>query len=554
MILDERYRVIRPLGEGGMGTAYLVEDQRLSRECVVKAATLYDTAHREQFEHEAKLLANLSHANLPEVYDYFFERNHPYLVMQYIEGQTLDRLKEGRSAPFEAEQVLQWAEDLLDALAYLHSQHPPIIHRDIKPSNVCITPEETAVLLDFGIARRLSDTSTRTGAQAQSLHYSPIEQYRAEDVGYRPLIKFLEELRADGVHTGPYSDIYSLGATLYFALTLLTPPDACLRFLESDLPPIRERNPDVPEAVDHAIARAMVVDPRERCQSTSELAELLGLERRRPASQQVRRRSPRPLPTGNVSALDYALIYVPAGDFLMGSDDPQLKEACRPQHQVTLGAYCIGRHPVTNADYQRFIDNNPDYPVPYSPMRFAKRYRWDRESRTLPRGMEDHPVVLVTWDDAQTYCRWLSEVSGYRCRLPTEAEWETAARWDPNTNRARQYPWGDAFDEARCNVDVHGALRPQTSAVGRYSPAGDSAYGLVDMAGNVWEWTSSLYRPYPYAADDGREASDADGKRVIRGGSYNESPLAARSAWRKAAKPDLALADVGFRVVCEAGS
>jgi formylglycine-generating enzyme required for sulfatase activity/tRNA A-37 threonylcarbamoyl transferase component Bud32 len=552
-MLDDRYRVIRPLGEGGMGTAYLVEDQRLGRQCVAKASMMYDTAHQVQFEQEAKLLAKLSHPNLPEVYDYFFDQNRPYLVMQYIDGQTLDRLKEGRSAPFEAEQVRRWADDLLGALSYLHSQEPPIIHRDIKPSNVCITPEERAVLLDFGIARRLTDTSTRTGAQAHSMHYSPIEQYLSESVGsYAVLTEYLDKLRAAGVHTGPYSDIYSLGATLYFALTLLDPPDACLRFLGGTPRPIRELNPEVPESVVSAVERAMVVDPRERCQSAAELAELLGLERAEPATRRIRRRAPRPLPTGDVKALDYELVYIPAGEFLMGSDDPEVKDACHPQHPVELGPYCIGRRPVTHADYQRFIDNNPDHPVPHSPMHFAQRYNWDRESGTFPRDLAGHPVVLVTWHDAVAYCRWLSEVSGYLCRLPSEAEWEKAARWDPATGTARRYPWGDQFDEERCNVDAHGALRLTSSPVGRYEPEGNSPYGLVDMAGNVWEWTGSLYRPYPYDASDGREDSNADDKRVVRGGAYDEASLLARSAWRNGVRPDLRTANTGFRLVCDA--
>jgi formylglycine-generating enzyme required for sulfatase activity len=487
--------------------------------------------------------------------------------MQYIPGEALDRLKEGRGAPFEAEQVLRWADDLLEALSFLHGQEPPIIHRDIKPSNVCITPGEEAVLLDFGIARRLTDTSTRTGAQAHSTHYSPIEQYLSANVGsYAVLTEYLDELRTAGIHTGPYSDLYSLGATLYFALTLLDPPDACLRLLGEAPRPIQELNPDAPDALVRAVERAMVVDPRERCQSAGELAALLGLERGESTPRRLRRRAPRPLPTGDVEALNHALVYIPAGEFLMGSDDDHLKPSCHPQHSVTLGAYCIARRPVTHADYQHFIDDNPEHPVPYSPMRFAQRYNWDRESRTFPRELADHPVVLVTWQDAVAYCRWLSAVSGYRCRLPSEAEWEKAACWDPEARHARRYPWGDTFDAERCNVDAHGALRLQTSAVGGLTAADGvwetltrrtekscvSAYGLVDMAGNVWEWTGSLYRSYPYDAGDGREDPEAEGKRVVRGGAYDEVALLARCAWRNGVQPDLQAANTGFRVACEA--
>jgi len=553
MILDNRYRVIRPLGEGGFGAAYLVEDRRLGRKCVAKASTLHDTAHREQFEQEARMLADLNHPNLPEVYDYFFDSGHPYLIMQYIEGATLDRLKEDRSAPFEVDQVLRWANDLLDALVYLHGQEPPIIHRDVKPSNVCITPEGKAVLLDFGIARRLDQTSTRSGAQAHSMHYSPIEQYPAEAMSsYSTLKQYLDELKAADVHTGPYSDVYSLGATLYFALTLLDPPDACLRKVDDQLRPVRELNPDVPDFLVEALDRALVVDPRERCQTAAELRQLLQPQTSETALPRLRRRRPRPLPTGNVVALGHELLYVAGGEFLMGSDDPKLKKACRPQHRVTVGPFCIARFPVTNADYQRFIDDNPDYPVPFSPMRFAQRYNWDRRARTYPRGLEDHPVVLVTWADALAYCRWLSKVSGYRCRLPTEAEWEKAAAWDAAASRARRYPWGDEFDESRCNVDAHGDLRVDMTPVGQFADKGNSPYGLSDCAGNVWEWTGSLYVPYPYNAEDGREDPNTEGQRTVRGGAYDRGPEAALCAWREGVDPDLRAADIGFRVVCDA--
>jgi len=195
------------------------------------------------------------------------------------------------------------------------------------------------------------------------------------------------------------------------------------------------------------------------------------------------------------------LIYIASGEFLIGSDDPKLKKACQPQHRVDVGPFCIARFPVTNADYQRFIDNNPNYPVPFSPMRFAERYNWDRRSRTYPRRREEHPVVLVTWADALAYCHWLSEVSGYLCRLSTEAEWEKDAAWDAAAGRARRYPWGDNFDESRCNVDAHGALRVDTSPLEQFAEelhpeqrpepveglvkGGDSPYGLSDCAGNV---------------------------------------------------------------------
>ena len=553
MTLAKRYVVLRPLGEGGMGAAHLVKDERLHRHCVIKEVLTLDPTSQGQFEREAQLLANLHHPNLPEVHDLLLDEGAPYLVMQYVEGMTLDRLQAERSSLFEIHDVVKWAQELLEALRYVHGQEPPVIHRDIKPQNVCITPQGSAVLLDFGIARRLDESRTSTAARAFTYGYTPIEQYPEDELRSMPSVcRYVEALRAKGIRTGPYTDVYGLGATLYYALTLLPPPDACLRVLGEELRPIQDANSDVPDFLAAAVKKALEVHPLERFQSATDILDALQPETVQVPTVHLRRRPPRPVPTGSVVVLDQELVYIPSGEFLMGSNDPELKEACRPQHRLTLGPYCIGRRPVTNADYQRFVDANSEYPVPYNPLRFAQRYNWASRTRTYPRGLEDHPVVLVTWQDALAYCRWLSEVTGYRCRLPTEAEWEKAARWDPVNGRARRYPWGDEFDDQRCNVDAHGALRLESSPVGKYSPQGDSFYGLTDMAGNVWGWTSSFYQPFPYDASDGREDREAEGELVVRGGAYDEGPLLARSAWRNGVKPDLRLANIGFRVACDA--
>jgi len=559
MTLADRYVVLRALGEGGQGAAHLVDDRRLHRQCVIKEVLMPGTTSQGQFEREAQLLASLQHPNLPVVYDYFFDQGQPYIVMQHVEGTTLNRCGDERAAPFEIHDVLKWARDLLAALRYIHEHDPPVIHRDVKPHNVCITPESKAVLLDFGIARRLDESQTSTAARAFTTGYAPIEQYPEDELRHLQSVRqHVEALRAEGIRTGPYTDVYGLGATLYYALTLLRPPDACMRVLGEEPRPVQDANPDIPDFLAAAVTKALALHPRERFQSAAEMLDALQPQPAEAPAVHLQRRAPRSLPTGNVAVLDQELIYVPAGEFLMGadkkhpSDDPDLKEACRPQHRVALGSYCIGRRPVTNADYQLFIENTPDYPIPYSPMRFAQRYNWDSRTRTHPRGLKDHPVVLVTWQDGLAYCRWLSDVTGYRCRLPTEAEWEKAACWDPTSGQARRYPWGDEFDEKRCNVDTHGALRLESSPVGHYSPAGDSPYGLVDAAGNVWEWTGSLYRPYPYNAGGRREDLDAKGERVVRGGAYDEGPLLARCAWRNGVRPDLRAANIGFRMACDA--
>ena len=240
-------------------------------------------------------------------------------------------------------------------------------------------------------------------------------------------------------------------------------------------------------------------------------------------------------------ALD--LVRVPAGEFLMGSaatGDQHAQDDEFPQHPVYLPEFYIGRHPITNQQYAAFV-RAAGISAPES---------WVEGS--MPRGKEDHPVVTVLWREALAFCAWLAETTGQAFRLPTEAEWEKAARGAD----ARIYPWGDAPpDETLCNFDrkVGG-----TTPVGRYSPRGDSPYGCADVAGNVWEWCRTKYRPYPYRAGDGREDPQADGgvegpraydRRVVRGGSFIYDKRDVRCAVRHRSNPNHWDWHVGFRVV-----
>jgi formylglycine-generating enzyme required for sulfatase activity len=233
------------------------------------------------------------------------------------------------------------------------------------------------------------------------------------------------------------------------------------------------------------------------------------------------------------------MVLIPAGQFLMGSD-PQKDELAddneQPQHPLYLPDYYLARTPLTNAQYAAFVQatdhRQPDL--------------W--EGGKPPDGKEDHPVVEVSWDDAVAYCNWLAEVTGRPYRLPSEAEWEKGARGGDG----RIYPWGDEWDAQRCN-NVEGGPG-DTTPVGAY-PEGASPYGLLDMAGNVWEWTRSIYRGYPYDPVDGREDLQAGGPRVLRGGSFYADQGDARCACRRRYFPDVFFFfSVGFRVVVAPGS
>jgi formylglycine-generating enzyme required for sulfatase activity len=231
--------------------------------------------------------------------------------------------------------------------------------------------------------------------------------------------------------------------------------------------------------------------------------------------------------------LEPELIHIPAGEFLMGSD-PEKDELAyddeQPQHRLSLPEYYMAKTPVTNAQYLAFVQAAGQKP--------PKHWKGGKP----PGGKEDHPVVYVTWHDAMAYCQWLAEAAGKAYRLPSEAEWEKAARGTDG----RIWPWGNEWEKKRCNSGEGGP--GETTPVGQYSPGGDSPYGCVDMAGNVWEWCSSLRKPYPYDPKDGREDAKAKGGRTLRGGSWDVNRRYARVSYRYGTLPDYFTFSVGFRV------
>jgi serine/threonine protein kinase/thiol-disulfide isomerase/thioredoxin len=265
--LQNRYRVVRELGHGGMGTVYEAIDQRVSCVVALKETLVgVNTEARQAFQREAALLANLRHASLPKVMDYFSEGDGEFLVMEYIAGHDLAELIEQQQAPFPPDQVLVWADKLLQLLDYLHTREPPIVHRDIKPANLKITSEGEIFLLDFGLAKGAAGQMTTVRTDG-SVH------------GYTPLYAPLEQIHGRG--TDPRTDIYSLGATLYDLLAGQPPVAAPVRFeaIENDqpdpLPTVNRLNSRVSAAVAEVIQRAMALSRRERFSSAAEMLDAL---------------------------------------------------------------------------------------------------------------------------------------------------------------------------------------------------------------------------------------------------------------------------------------
>jgi formylglycine-generating enzyme required for sulfatase activity len=283
------------------------------------------------------------------------------------------------------------------------------------------------------------------------------------------------------------------------------------------------------EAESYAAAREA-----ERARRAQEEVREAEARARRAAEEQF----PRARLQGSEIVLHFApgvwttLVHVQTGTFLMGSDpeaDPEATRAEQPQHTVRLSEFYIGKYPVTNAQYAAFA-------------RAAHR-----DFVAAPLGRGNDPVVNVTWDDAVALCQWLGRATGRSFRLPTEAEWEKAAR---GTDGWR-YPWGNTWDAARLNVEArNGGLTP----VGRYSPLGDSPYGAADMLGDVWEWCGDWFDARLYGRRARHLVNDPPGPGtgqgyVVRGAAFDSPPRQARCAYRNWYYPDTTRPDLGFRIV-----
>lgn len=237
-------------------------------------------------------------------------------------------------------------------------------------------------------------------------------------------------------------------------------------------------------------------------------------------------------------------LHIPAGEFLMGSDPQKDKDAQdneQPQHRVYVSEFYMGRYPITNSQFAVFAK--------------AQKLNWEGARYKYK---DQHPAVNVSWHDVVKFCEWLTSTlkhpfktttSKVFARLPTEAEWEKAARGSSaSSGDGRIFPWGDAEpDNTLCNFNGYFG---GTTPVGQFFPTGDSDYGISDLCGNVWEWCQSKYRPYPYTVDDGRERIDQSADwRVIRGGAFGNNRREARCAYRNDRPPTSYNIDIGFRVV-----
>jgi formylglycine-generating enzyme required for sulfatase activity len=575
-VLQGRYRIIRQIGGGGQALVYLAEDTNLGDLRAVKELTHDPNASPQerqaaydQFQREARVLARLNHPNLARVWDHFRVGDNAYLIMDYIDGQTLQEIMEQTSGFLPEAAVLRWAGQLCDVLDYLHQQHPPVIFRDLKPSNVMLDRSDTVKLIDFGIVRHFKAGQTADTVSMGTPGYASLEQHGRGQTDAR-------------------SDIYALGATLYHLVTRHEPEPAPARVLPGQpdpLQPARVHNPKVRPSTEAALAKAMAVDPVQRFRSALEMKRALTGAVRAPTPTATipppaaRRRiefrwlllalaavfvvvvwflmgqgepglQPTPVPPTTVPTRERVwekdgsvMVYVPAGEFLMGSPPGEGEDVEHPQHTIYLSEFWIDKTEVTNAQYRKCVEIGACR-VPTCD--------WG-EPTYSDSSKADHPMVCVSWQDAKAYCGWAGK------RLPTEAEWEKAARGTDG----RKYPWGDDFHCQRGNfndeTETSSYVVPggegcdgyaRTAPVGSFV-SGASPYGALDMAGNVREWCQDWYDADYYASSPQRDPQGPSlGEyRVARGGSWSGFEWYLRAADRFWLDPDACYGYLGFRCV-----
>lgn len=533
-----RYKIEALLGQGGMSSVYKATDPNLRRAVAIKLIHPHlssDPQFVRRFEQEAAAVAQLRHPNIIQVHDFNHDDDLYYMVLEFVPGQTLQqKLKTVNSANqrLSLAQTIQIITTICEAVAYAHEQG--MIHRDLKPANVMLTPGDQPILMDFGVAKMLSGTQhTATGAIIGTAKYMSPEQARGERPDER-------------------TDIYSLGVMLYEMIAGQPPFEAdstvaiLMKHATQPVPDIRQLQSDTPDGLVAVVEKALAKDPADRYQTAAEMAAALKKAVGLPAPAMISAdytqaasaeqwpngkpipASPSLAPAAQPTqsgrppiwliglAAVLLILLLGAGFFFItsGSDqsstqtDAQAAAMAEDQTlpssegmvQIDSGTYTVGLDPsdkdhaatqrielaefwldqyeVTNAEYAQFLTETGHEPPA----------DWPEEN--IPADQADHPVKGVTWEMAAAYCEWAGK------RLPTEAEWEVSARGP----EGRLYPWGD--DQRAVELPRSG-----TYDVGG-KPTNQSAFGVFDMAGNVWEWVGETYTPV-----------EQDDHRVLRGGA-----------------------------------
>jgi formylglycine-generating enzyme required for sulfatase activity/predicted Ser/Thr protein kinase len=530
---------------------------------------------KQDFINEAKILHQLRDIpNVVNVHDYFEENNTVYFYMDYIEGESLKSLVE-KKGKLPLNTAIAYIQEVGNALTAVHEKG--ILHRDIKPDNIIINTRNNAILIDFGIARDFVEGETKTHTNMATKGYAPPEQ-------------FVQKAKR-----GAYTDVFSLGGTLYFCLTGQRPQTSSEISLDGFLTP-KDLNKAIPNNINNAILKAIKPNPKERFQNIEAfLGEILGrniIEEEKTfinsyetentkieelKLEDKRKSTKKPLPTwlylliGSIVVLailvmtvlyfsntnsneDYEeetpdynieMVQIPGGTFQMGSNDGEDDE--KPIHSVTVNDFYIGKYEVTNAEFAAFLNvkgNQEEGGTTWLEIESSncliEKSNGDFKARTR---YENHPVIYVSWYGAKAYCRWLSETIQQNYRLPTEAEWEYAAKGG-NKSNGYKYSGSDNVDEVAW---YRGNSNPKIHSIGAKKA---NELGIYDMSGNVLEWCNDWYdTDYHNSSSNNPEEVSNGNSRVLRGGSWYHLSNNCRVVSRDYSNPYIRLDDFGFRVV-----
>ena len=504
--LAGRYTLVRELGRGGMATVYLGTDVKLGRQVAIKLLAPATRAYlgSDRFQREVLLAAQLSHPHIVPLFEADEADGLLFYVMEYVEGESL-RERLSRHGPLSVDDAVRIAAEVGDALQYAHENG--VIHRDVKPENILLSRGH-ALVSDFGIAKLMEE---RVGSEGAALTGAGIAVGTAA---------YMSPEQASGdKRIDPRSDVYSLAAVLYEMLAGEPPftgpsAQAIAARVINDLPrPIRTVRPGLPVHLERALLRGLAKTPADRHRTARVFVDAIAAPAR---VHHVSVRQVGWIATACGAAIlgwivwrgsrvhsPPGMVLVPAGRYPVGGGGAPWRDSTA----VQLDSFYMDSAEVSVAAYRRFLDSiravAPWTEPPPDP--------W--------------PVTGVLWSEAVAYCAWRQRGG----RLPTEDEWEAAARGP----RGFRYPWGDRWDPGRANAD---SLRDGFAPAGA-SSLGRSWVGAVDLIGNAWEWTAA-------AARDARGQSG----HVIKGGAFDTPRDNATAAYR-AVLPDrrVWLTHTGFR-------
>lgn len=624
-VFQGKFEIVKLLGVGGMGRVYQAQHIDLESMVAIKilsSALNNDRDAIERFKREAKAMGRIQHPNAVRVIDSGVDHGNCYLIMEFLEGESLRECLATRQKLSLAETV-RYAEQVFYVLEFMHRKQ--ITHRDLKPDNIFLQNQEgqeIVKVLDFGIAKVQTATAvasnlTRDGMMIGTPRYMSPEQ-------------------CQGIGVDGRSDLYSMGVVLWEMLSGTIPFDddspfvTALKHINNPLPSFATVAPDLPPEVVAVIHKSLEKAPDKRFQTAKEFSQALlaaanlspvlntpmlesGFVASAEMEEAARILADKPKSSGTMAYGDrvpttggtgtavapvpskpwlmYAaagvvgigllagglkfagvlpgggtgtkigpdvttppdgpkvpkalenFVLIPAGEFSMGLDegkddftkDKKVPTDEIPAHSVKVEAFYLAKYEVTNAEYKKFIEDSK-HPAPKS---------W--KGGALEPGKEDFPVTDVSWDDAKAYCEWLSKKEGFQFRLPTEAEWEYAAR---GTDK-RIFPWGNYWKDGVANTlqELDRSSKQTLLLPVNVEPNNTrdkSASGIFGMGGNVCEWTDSNFAAYPNGKYQPK-GKDTECK-VYRGGAFSSELGDARTTSRKWSLTTTTRPDLGFRV------